>query len=189
MQVGLAPCMIWGVDEPACGRPASPPMSPGSGDDPRGGDAVRDRAADSRYGQTDTDFLGESGFSKPDVLAVHCVKCSSADIAMLRRHGMKVSHNPCSNIYLASGLAPIPGDAYGRRHSRPGEYGPASSNNHSLFQAMKFAALIQKGVHGDATIITAQKVLEMATIDGAQAVGLGDQIGSIEVGKKADLVL
>ena len=67
--------------------------------------------------------------------------------------------------------------------------GPASSNNHSLFQAMKFAALIQKGFHGDATIITAQQVLQMATIGGARAVGLGDEIGSIEVGKKADLVL
>ena len=67
--------------------------------------------------------------------------------------------------------------------------GPASSNNHSLFQAMKFAALIQKGFHQDATIITAEKVLEMATIDGARAVGLEEEIGSIEAGKKADLVV
>ena len=67
--------------------------------------------------------------------------------------------------------------------------GPASSNNHSLFQAMKFAALQQKGVHQDATIITAEKVLEMATIGGARAVGLEKEIGSIEVGKKADIAV
>ena len=67
--------------------------------------------------------------------------------------------------------------------------GPASSNNHSLFQAMKFAALQQKGVHQDATIMTAEKVLEMATIGGARAVGLEAEIGSIEVGKKADIVV
>jgi len=70
-----------------------------------------------------------------------------------------------------------------------GSDGPASSNNHSLFQAMKFAALIQKGTHQDATIMTAEKVLEMATIDGAHAVGLGHEIGSVEVGKKADLIV
>src|ERR1700752_5117544 len=92
-------------------------------------------------------------------------------------------------MYLASGLAPIPemlgtGVTVGLASD-----GPASSNNHSLFQAMKFAALMQKGFHQDATIMTAEKVLEMATIDGARAVGLEPQIGSIEVGKKADLIV
>jgi 5-methylthioadenosine/S-adenosylhomocysteine deaminase len=92
-------------------------------------------------------------------------------------------------MYLASGCAPIPemlrtGVTVGLASD-----GPASSNNHSLFQAMKFAALQQKGAHQDATIITAEKVMEMATIDGARAVGLEAEIGSIEVGKKADLVV
>jgi 5-methylthioadenosine/S-adenosylhomocysteine deaminase len=67
--------------------------------------------------------------------------------------------------------------------------GPASSNNHSMIQAMKFAALQQKGVHQDAEIITAETVLEMATIGGARAVGLEGEIGSIEVGKKADIAV
>jgi Cytosine deaminase and related metal-dependent hydrolases len=110
------------------------------------------------YGRTDTALLGDIGFLKPDVLAVHCVKCSSADIATLRRHGTKVSHNPCSNMYLASGLAPIPEMLRAGVTIGLASDGPASSNNHSLFQAMKFAALIQKGFHGDATIITAQQV-------------------------------
>jgi 5-methylthioadenosine/S-adenosylhomocysteine deaminase len=141
------------------------------------------------YGRSETAFLSDIGFLKSDVLAVHCVKCTSADIATLRRHGTKVSHNPCSNMYLASGLAPIPEMLQAGVTVGLASDGPASSNNHSLFQAMKFAALVQKGFHGDPTIMTAHQVLRMATIGGAQAVGLGDEIGSIEVGKKADLVL
>src|SRR5258708_19070534 len=141
------------------------------------------------YGRTDTAVLGDIGFLKPDVLAVHCVKCSSADIATLRQYGSKVSHNPCSNMYLASGLAPIPEMLKAGITDGLASDGPASSNNHSLFQAMKFAALIHKGFHQDTTIMTAEKVMEMATIDGARAVGLEKEIGSIEVGKKADLIV
>ena len=92
-------------------------------------------------------------------------------------------------MYLASGLAPIPEMLEAGMTVGLASDGPASSNNHSLFQAMKFAALMQKGFRGDPTIITAQQVLRMATIDGARAVGLENEIGSIEVGKKADLVV
>ena len=134
-------------------------------------------------------MLSDLGVLGPDVLAVHCVQCSSRDVELLRRHQTKVSHNPCSNMYLASGFAPVPEMLAAGITVGLGSDGPASSNNHSLFQAMKFAALMQKGFHRDATIMTAQKVLEMATIDGAHAVGLGHEIGSIEVGKKADLAL
>lgn len=70
-----------------------------------------------------------------------------------------------------------------------GSDGPASSNNHNFFQAMKVAALIQKGVYRDPTIMTAEKVLEMATIDGARAIGLDHLVGSLEVGKRADVVI
>ena len=116
-------------------------------------------------------------------------KCNSRDVQLLREHETKVSHNPCSNMYLASGFAPIPEMLKVGLTIGLGSDGPASSNNHNLFQAMKFAALMQKGFHRDATIITAQKVLEMSTIDGARAVGLAHEIGSVEVGKKADLAL
>jgi 5-methylthioadenosine/S-adenosylhomocysteine deaminase len=123
------------------------------------------------------------------VIAVHCVHCTTEDIRILHKHGTKVSHNPCSNMYLASGCAPIPEMLAAGVTVGLASDGPASSNNHSLFQAMKFAALQQKGVHQDATIMTAEKVLEMATIGGARAVGLEAEIGSIEVGKKADIVV
>jgi 5-methylthioadenosine/S-adenosylhomocysteine deaminase len=142
-----------------------------------------------RYGRTDAAVLSDLGFLGPDVLAVHCVQCSPHDVRVLRHHDVKVSHNPCSNMYLASGCAPIPemlaqGITVGLASD-----GPASSNNHNLFQAMKFAALTHKGFARDATVITAEKVLELATIDGARAVGLDHEIGSVEVGKKADLVV
>jgi 5-methylthioadenosine/S-adenosylhomocysteine deaminase len=190
VQVGLAPCMIWALDEAAL----------------RATRALADKLgvlvtihvsetqfevehSKRNYGSTDTAFLNQIGFLKPDVLAVHCVKCSSEDIGILRQRGVKVSHNPCSNMYLGSGLAPIPEMLKAGIPVGLASDGPASSNNHSLFQAMKFAALTQKGFHEDATIITAQQVLQMATIGGARAVGVDKDIGSIEVGKKADLVV
>jgi 5-methylthioadenosine/S-adenosylhomocysteine deaminase len=141
------------------------------------------------YGQTDAEFLSDIGFLGPDVLAVHCVQCSGHDIRVLRHHGVKVSHNPCSNLYLASGCPPIPAMLSQGITVGLASDGPASSNNHSLFQAMKVAALVPKGLSRDATIITAEKVLEMATIDGARAVGLADRIGSVEIGKLADLAV
>src|ERR1700730_14636518 len=135
------------------------------------------------------EFLIDIGFLGPDVIAVHCVHCKSHDIRILLHHKTKVSHNPCSNLYLASGCPPIPEMLLAGVTVGLASDGPASSNNHSLFQAMKFAALQQKGVHQDATIMTAEKVLEIATIGGARAVGLEAEIGSIEVGKKADIVV
>ncbi len=190
VQVGLAPCMIWTVDE------AGYRQTRKLADEEHvlitthvAETTFELQTAATRYGRTDTEFLSDIGFLGPDVLAVHCVLCTTHDIRILHHHNAKVSHNPCSNMYLASGCAPIPemlrtGVTVGLASD-----GPASSNNHSLFQAMKFAALQQKGVHQDATIITAEKVMEMATIDGARAVGLEAEIGSIEVGKKADLVV
>ncbi|HTW25922.1 MAG TPA: amidohydrolase [Acetobacteraceae bacterium] len=190
VQVGLAPAMIWSLDAAAL----------------RGARALADveRAfitthvaetdfeiseSQSRFGCTDTEFLGEIGFLGSDVLAVHCVQCGARDIRVLKHHDVRVSHNPCSNMYLASGVPPIPAMLLAGITVGLGSDGPASSNNHSLFQAMKFAALIQKGFHRDATVMTAEKVLEMATIDGARAIGMEHLIGSIEPGKKADLAV
>lgn len=190
VQVGLAPCMIWALDEESLRATRSMADELGVLVTIHVSETPFEIEHSQRlYGRTDTAFLSDIGFLKPDVLAVHCVKCSSNDIATLRRHGVKVSHNPCSNMYLASGLAPIPEMLRAGIPVGLASDGPASSNNHSLFQAMKFAALIQKGFHGDATIMTAQQVLEMATIGGARAVGLDKEIGSIEIGKKADLVV
>jgi 5-methylthioadenosine/S-adenosylhomocysteine deaminase len=107
----------------------------------------------------------------------------------LSAHGVSVSHNPCSNAYLASGFAPVPEML--RRGMTVGlaTDGPASNNNQNLIQSMKFAALVHKGHHRDPRIVTADKVLETATIDGARSIGMAAQIGSLEAGKKADFVV
>ena len=190
VQVGLAPNMIWAVDENGYRQTRKLADEEHVLITTHVAETTFElQTSATLYGQTDTEFLSDIGFLGPDVLAVHCVQCTTHDIRILHHHGAKVSHNPCSNMYLASGCAPIPemlrtGVTVGLASD-----GPASSNNHSLFQAMKFAALQQKGEHRDSTIITAEKVMEMATIDGARAVGLDKEIGSIEVGKKADMIV
>lgn len=190
VQVGLAPCMIWALDDESLRQTRALADELGV--------LVTIHVAETpfeiehsvrTYGRTDTEVLSDLEFLGPDVLAVHCVQCNNHDVHLLRQHDTKVSHNPCSNMYLASGFAPVPEMLAAGLTVSLGSDGPASSNNHSLFQAMKFAALLQKGLHRDATIMTAQKALEMATIDGAKSVGLAHEIGSIEVGKKADLAL
>ncbi len=190
VKVGLAPSMIWALDEKVL----------------RGTRQLADETgvlitthvaetdfeiqqAQQRFQSSDTEFLSNIGFLGPDVLAVHCVQCSTRDIRALKHHDVRISHNPCSNLYLASGIPPIPAMLAAGLTVGLGSDGPASSNNHSLFQAMKTAALMQKGVHRDPTIMTAEKVLEMATIDGARAIGLDHQVGSLEIGKCADVVV
>jgi 5-methylthioadenosine/S-adenosylhomocysteine deaminase len=190
IQVGLAPNMIWAVNEEGYRQTRKLADEEHVLITTHVAETTFElQTAAALYGRTDTEFLSDIGFFGPDVLAVHCVQCTTHDIRILHHHGVKVSNNPCSNMYLASGCAPIPemlrtGVTVGLASD-----GPASSNNHSLFQAMKFSALQQKGEHQDSTIITAEKVMEMATIDGARAVGLEKEIGSIEVGKKADMIV
>ena len=190
IQIGVAPNMIWAVDEKGYR------LTRKLADEERA--LITTHVAETtfelqtsatRYGMTDTEFLSDIGFLGPDVLAAHCVHCKPHDIRILKQHDTKVAHNPCSNLYLASGCPPIPEMLMAGVTVGLASDGPASSNNHSLFQAMKFAALMQKGFHQDATIMTAEKVMELATIDGARAVGLEKEIGSIEVGKKADIVV
>jgi 5-methylthioadenosine/S-adenosylhomocysteine deaminase len=190
IQVGVAPNMIWAVDEKGYRLTRKLADEEHALITTHVAETTFElQTAATRYGQTDTEFLSDIGFLGPDVLAAHCVHCKPHDIRILRHHDAKVAHNPCSNMYLASGCPPIPEMLLSGVTVGLASDGPASSNNHSLFQAMKFAALIQKGFHQDATIMTAEKVMEMATIDGARAVGLEKEIGSIEVGKKADLIV
>jgi 5-methylthioadenosine/S-adenosylhomocysteine deaminase len=190
IQVGVAPNMIWACDEKGYR------LTRRLADEERAlitthvsETTAEVQNAQARYGMTETEFLSEIGFLGPDVLAAHCVHCGPHDIPILRHHDQKVAHNPCSNLYLASGCPPIPEMLASGLTVGLASDGPASSNNHSLFQAMKFAALMQKGFKQDATIMTAETVMEMATIDGARAVGLEKEIGSIEVGKKADIIV
>jgi 5-methylthioadenosine/S-adenosylhomocysteine deaminase len=190
VQVGLAPCMIWSVDRDTLEKTRQMADQLGAlitihvSETP-----FEIETSMQRYGKRDLQYMDSIGFLGADVLAVHCVHCVEKDIRIMKRFDVKVSHNPCSNLYLASGFAPIPQMLMAGVTVGLACDGPASNNNHNMIQTLKFAALIHKGYHQDATIITAEKVLEMATIDGARAIGLEQEIGSIEVGKKADLVV
>lgn len=142
-----------------------------------------------RFGQRDLPFLDSLGVVDDRFLAVHCVYLDERDIRILKLRDARVSHNTISNMYLSSGPAPVPEMVMAGVTVGLGTDGAASNNNLNMVQMLKFTALLHKVVRRDPTVITAEKVLEMATIDGARALGMEDQIGSIEVGKRADLIV
>ncbi|MGE0296036.1 amidohydrolase family protein [Pseudonocardia sp.] len=190
VRVGLAPCMSWSVDGPTLRETRALADATDVLVTMHLAESPFDVAESlRRFGMRDVAFAAATGLLGPDLLAVHCVQCDDDDIDLLAAHGAGVSHNPCSNLYLGSGIAPVP--RMQRRGLTVGlaSDGPASSSNHSMLQAIKFAALIHKGAHRDAEIMTAEKALEMATIDGATALGMADEIGSLEPGKRADIVV
>lgn len=141
------------------------------------------------HGSYDTDFLAELGIMGENVLLVHCVHLTQKDIRMIKYFDAKVSHNPVSNMYLSSGVAPVPQLIQAGVTVGIATDGAASNNSNDMLEVLKTTALLQKVQHMDLTILTAEKVLEMATIDGARAVGLEDEIGSLETGKRADLFI
>lgn len=126
------------------------------------------------------------------LVLAHMVNLNEAvDLPLLSSTGTSVAHNPTSNLKLASGIAPVPAmisDPY-RINVSLGTDGAPCSNHYDLFREMHLAAILHKGVHRDASLIPAEVALEMATINGAKALGLEDEIGSLEVGKKADLIV
>lgn len=135
------------------------------------------------------EYLEDLKFLGPDVLAAHSVWLSGAEIALIKANKVKLSHNPLSNMKLASGISPVSDLMANGVCVSLGTDGAASNNNLDLFQEMKMSSLLQKVRKLDPTVMPASKVLEMATINGATALGMENEIGSIEVGKKADLVL
>jgi 5-methylthioadenosine/S-adenosylhomocysteine deaminase len=188
--VGLAPCMSWSVDAATLTETRALADATGALVTMHLSESPFDvEESVRRFGLRDVPLAAQTGLLGPDLLAAHCVQVDATDLDLLAASDTKVSHNPCSNLYLGSGFAPVP--AMQRRGITVGlaSDGPASSSNHSMLQAMKFAALLHKGVHRDPEIMTAEKALEMATIDGARALGMADSIGSLEVGKRADVVV
>ena len=123
------------------------------------------------------------------VVAAHCVALTDRDIAVMKKRRVKVSHNPVSNLKLASGISPVPQMLTENITVSLGTDSPCSNNTADMFDVMKTAALIHKGVNKNPTLLPAEKVLEMATIEGAKALLWENEIGTIEAGKKADLVI
>jgi 5-methylthioadenosine/S-adenosylhomocysteine deaminase len=138
---------------------------------------------------TTVQYLARIGLLGPNVLGAHCIWLDQADIQTLAHFGVGCSYNPSSNMKTAAGSMPAvellsAGVAVGI-----GTDGAASNNNQDMFEEMNLAAKQQKLVRMDPKALSAQQVVEMATITGARALHLEQQIGSLEVGKKADLIV
>ena len=139
------------------------------------------------YGVRPLQRLWRLGMVGPRLIAVHAVHLDDAELELLHREGVSVAHCPSSNLKLASGIARVADMR--RRGIRVGigTDGAASNNRLDSLGEMRTAALLAKGASGDAAVVSAAEALEMATIEGARALGLDDRIGSIEAGKWADL--
>lgn len=135
------------------------------------------------------EYLDKIGFLGGNVVAAHCTWASKKEIGIMKKRDLKVAHNPTCNMKLASGIARVPEYLEAGITVALGTDGPASNNNLDIFEDMKICALVHKANKGDPSMLPAQNVLELATINGAIALGMGSEIGSIEVGKKADVVL
>lgn len=131
--------------------------------------------------------LESLGLVSPRLIAVHAVHLNDAEIALLARNGCSVAHCPSSNLKLASGFAPVPALLDAGVNVGLGTDGAASNNRLDVFQEMRTAALVAKAVSGNPETMPAHAALHAATLAGARALGLDRAIGSIEVGKSADL--
>ncbi len=131
--------------------------------------------------------LERLGLLGPSLIAVHAVHLDNEEIALLARHGCSVAHCPSSNLKLASGIAPVAELLAAGVNIGIGTDGAASNNRLDLFSEMRLTALLAKGASASAQVMPAARALEAATLGGARALGLQDQIGSIVPGKLADL--
>nr|HEV7954908.1 amidohydrolase [Candidatus Acidoferrales bacterium] len=135
-------------------------------------------------------WLDQLGVLGPDVVAAHCIWIDAADIALLAKSQAGCVHNPSSNMMLASGVAPVPALLSAGVRLGLGTDGPAGSNNDlDMMEEMDLAAKLQKITHMDPQALGAKQAVEMATIGGARALHMENEIGSLEAGKKADLIV
>jgi 5-methylthioadenosine/S-adenosylhomocysteine deaminase len=146
--------------------------------------------SEKQNGASPVQYLERIGVLGPDVVAAHCIFVDDADRKILAKHNVGCVHNPSSNMMIASGVAPVPemrsaGIAVGL-----GTDGPAGSNNDlDLMEEIDLAAKLAKITRMNPLALNALAVVEMATIDGARALHMENEIGSLETGKKADLIL
>jgi len=143
-----------------------------------------------KYGKSGVvTFLDDFGIPAKASIFAHCVHISDSEIQILKERGTSVSHNPVSNMMLGDGVAPVVAMLRSGVNVALGTDGAASNHCQDLFETMKTASLLQKVHHQNAGIIDPYAVLHMATIGGARAFGLSSACGTIEVGKRADLIL
>jgi 5-methylthioadenosine/S-adenosylhomocysteine deaminase len=146
------------------------------------------KTARDQHQATPAGYLESIGFWGPRTVAAHGVWVTDQDIAILKRRNVGVSHNPESNMKLASGTAPVLKYLAAGVTLSLGTDGAASNNDLDMFEAMRQASFLAKLSSGDPTAVPAQVALDLATIGGAQTLGLQKTIGSLEAGKRADLI-
>jgi 5-methylthioadenosine/S-adenosylhomocysteine deaminase len=142
-----------------------------------------------KFGQRATTFLRDIGLLDERFIAFHCVLMDEEDIRLFADHGCKVVHNPESNMKLASGVASISTMLEHGIVVGLGTDGCASNNNLDMFEEMDTAAKLEKSARLDPTVMSARTVIRMATCNGARTLGLDSLVGTLEVGKKADLCI
>jgi len=133
-------------------------------------------------------MLDQEIFTRP-TFAAHCVHLSDEDIKILAENDVSVVNNPGSNLKLGNGFAPVSKLLDAGVNVALGTDGSSSNNNLNMFEEINLAAVVNKAVNNDTTVVPAYKALQMATVNGAKALGLLSEIGTIEVGKKADVIL
>jgi 5-methylthioadenosine/S-adenosylhomocysteine deaminase len=143
----------------------------------------------ARYGASTVGYLARIGFLGPDVLAAHAIYVSDDDIRLLAESGTAVSYCAECHMKLALGIAPVTKMLAAGVTVALGTDTCAVNDNMDMFEAARVGALLQKVAAGDPAVLPAQTALEVATLNGARALGLGDDLGSLEAGKKADLIL
>ncbi|MDZ7626348.1 MAG: amidohydrolase family protein [Ignavibacteriaceae bacterium] len=141
-----------------------------------------------RFHKENIEYFNSIGVLDDHTVLAHCVHTSDNERKMLKDRNTRIAHCPSANLKLGSGIAPIPQYLKEGISVTLGADGAPCNNNLSIFNEMRLASLIQKPIHG-AEVMDAQTIFRMATIDGAKALHIQDEVGSIEVGKKADLVL
>ncbi|MCL5075700.1 MAG: amidohydrolase [Chloroflexi bacterium] len=142
-----------------------------------------------QHGVSPVRLLDDSGVLGPSLLAAHCVHLSEEDIAILQARDVAVAYNPTSNMKLAAGIAPIPQLLRAGVRVGLGTDSNLSNNNLDMFEEMRLGAILQKLQEKDAALLPCTKMLEMGTIGAARCLGLAEEVGSLEVGKKADIII
>lgn len=143
---------------------------------------------ENERGMRNVVYLDHIGLANQRLILAHCVWLSEEEKEIIRKRNVKVTHCPGSNMKLSSGIADIPDLLNRHVHVGIGADGAPCNNNLDMFQEMRYTALIHKVEHGP-TVMDARTVLRMATMGGAEVLGMAKDIGSIEAGKKADVIL
>lgn len=140
-----------------------------------------------KYGSTPVEYMDDLGLIDSDTVIAHGTHLSEKDMRIIAEREASVVHNPSANLKLGSGVANVPEMLKRNINAALGTDGPASNNSLNMFDEAKIAALIQK--KSEPSSITAQQILDMMTINGAEALNMEEQIGSLEEGKKADIIM